>query len=427
MPMIWIIRGLLESKGVDKDLNDLADKLQPLDSVAPGLDQQVAKAGQGLLDNVGQPNDIYQYGLDASWELDLFGRVRRSVEQARAQADAQSEAANDALVLLESEVARTYAQLRTAQALTDSQRRNVKDAQDALDLTDRRQRAGLTTQLDVEQARTQLDDTKRQLPGYEKQVEQASNALSVLVGEQPGSLDSLLSASRPLPTLPAVIATGVPATLARRRPDVRQAEAQLHAATASVGVAVASFYPDISLTGNLGIRATDASFLTKWASAFYSFGPSVSLPIFQGGRLTSNLRLAKARNEEAVLHYRGTVLNALREVEDSLVAYRTDQAARAQLADTVRSADLSAYLARNQYEHGLRDFIQVLDTERAATNARQQLVQADAQLVDDAVALYRALGGGWQLPNGETPGERADRTAASVIRAPNDAARFEKP
>jgi NodT family efflux transporter outer membrane factor (OMF) lipoprotein len=206
----------------------------------------------------------------------------------------------------------------------------------------------------------------------------------------------MLAAPGPLPPPPAVIDVGLPASLARRRPDIRQAEAQLHAATAGIGVAVASFYPDISLTGNLGIRAVDASYLTNWASHFYSAGPSVSLPIFQGGRLTANLRMARAQAAEAALHYRATVLNALREVEDDLVAYRTDRAARDQLVDTVRSADLSFYLAKSRYTHGLSDFIQVLDAERTLTTDRQQLVQAEITLADDVIALYRAVGGGWQ-------------------------------
>jgi NodT family efflux transporter outer membrane factor (OMF) lipoprotein len=193
-----------------------------------------------------------------------------------------------------------------------------------------------------------------------------------------------------------VIGTGIPSTLARRRPDIRQAEAQLHAATANVGVAVASFYPDVSLTGNLGLRATDASYLTNWASHFYAFGPSVSLPIFQGGSLAAGLRMARAEEAAAALNYRGTVLNALREVADGLVAYRTDRAARDRLADTVKSAEDTLYLAKNRFAHGLESFIDVLDSQKTLVSARQQLVQAELTLIDDVVALYRALGGGWQ-------------------------------
>ena len=357
-------KGILESQGAYRDLNQLADRLQPLDSNFPGLSQNVKSAGDGALNQIAQPTDLFQYGLDASWELDLFGRVRRSVEQAKAQTAAQAEAANDALIMLESEVAQAYVQFRGAQALTATQQANVRSAAAALDLTQRRQRSGLTTDLDVDQARTQLDQAQSQLPGYEKQAEQAKDSLSVLIGQPPGAVDALLNGVQPLPAIPAVVGVGVPSTLARRRPDIRQAEAQLHAATAGIGVAVASFYPDISLTGNLGIRAIDASYLTNWASHFYAAGPSVSLPLFQGGKLTANLRMARAQAAEAALNYRGKVLNALREVEDALVGYRTDRAARDKLADTVRSAADALYLARNRYSHGLADFITALNSEQ---------------------------------------------------------------
>jgi NodT family efflux transporter outer membrane factor (OMF) lipoprotein len=193
-----------------------------------------------------------------------------------------------------------------------------------------------------------------------------------------------------------VVTIGVPSTLARRRPDIREAEARLHAATANVGVATASFYPDVSLTGSFGMRAIDASFLTNWASDFYAFGPSVSLPIFQGGRLTASLRMARAQEVEAALAYRGTVLNALQEVENALVAYRTDRAERDKLTEAVKSGETALYLARDRYAHGLADFLQVLDAERTLVGSRQQRVQADIALTNDVVALYDALGGGWQ-------------------------------
>jgi multidrug efflux system outer membrane protein len=229
------------------------------------------------------------------------------------------------------------------------------------------------------------------LPGYEKQAQQAMNRLSVLTGQPPGALDAMLGPTAPLPKPPVVVGIGIPSTLARRRPDIREAEARLHAATANVGVATASFYPDISLTGNFGLRALDASYLTNWASDFYSFGPSISLPIFQGGRLTAGLRMARAQEAEAALAYRSTVLNALQEVENALVSYRSDQDARGKAVEAVRSGELALYLARDRYEHGLADFIRVLDAERTLVGSRQQLVQVDVALTKDIVALYDAL------------------------------------
>jgi multidrug efflux system outer membrane protein len=389
------LRGLLLSEGTYGRLNTLADSAT-LNGISPGLGKEASTTVGGALNQFNRPINLFSYGLSSSWELDLFGRVRRSEEQAGAQTQAQIEATNDALVMLEGQVAQAYVQLRGAQALTASQQENVRTAQAALELTQKRQREGLTTQLDVEQARTQLANTEYQLPGYEKQAEQSMNRLSVLTGQPPGTLDAMLGPSAPLPTIPTLIHIGVPSALARRRPDIREAEARLHAATANIGVAVASFYPDISLTGSFGLRALDASYLTNWAGSFYSFGPSISLPIFQGGRLTANLRLARAQQAEAATAYRGTVLNALREVEDALVAYRTDRAGRDKLVETVRAGQATLYLARNSYAHGLSDFIQVLDAERTLIDSRQQLVQADMMLANDVVALYDALGGGWQ-------------------------------
>jgi outer membrane protein, multidrug efflux system len=399
-------QGILESQGSYQDLNTLANRLKPYDATVPGLSTDILNGGNQALNQFTAPVNLYQYGLDASWELDLFGRVRRSVEQARAQSQSQSEALNDALIVLESEIVQSYVQLRGAQALKASQEENVKAAEENLDLTQRRQKNGLTTELDVDQARTQLYDTRRQLPAYDGQVQQAMNALSVLIGDAPGAVDEQLRESKPVPPIPKVVGVGVPSALARRRPDIRQAEANLHAATANVGVAVASFYPDISLTGNIGMRALDASFLTNWASHFYTAGPAVSLPIFSGGRLTAGLTLARAEQKEAALSYRATVLNALREVEDALVTYRVDLASRDLLQDTLDSAQVTWDLARNQYDHGLSSFINVLNAQSTVLADRQALVQAKVQLVNDIVSLYRALGGGWEktvqkLPNPE--------------------------
>jgi outer membrane protein, multidrug efflux system len=370
---------------------------------SPSLGQEAATALGNAFIGLSQPINLYEYGMSASWELDLFGRVRRSVEQARAQTEAQRDAADDALVMLESQVAQAYVALRGAQALAESQHGNIATAQDLLRLTQQQQRVGLASMLDVEQARTQLSNILHLLPGFEQQQQQAMNRLSVLIGQAPGALDAMLTPPAPLPALPLLIGIGVPSTLARRRPDIRQAEAQLHAATANVGVATASFYPDVSLTGDFGLRATDASFLTNWASAFYSFGPSVSVPVFQGGELTANLRLARAQTVDAALSYRGTVLNALREVEDALVGYRTDRAARDQLIDTVRSAETALGLARDRYLHGMANFIQVLNAEETLFSARQSLVQADMALRNDVVALYTALGGGWENSTSKVP------------------------
>ncbi len=350
----------------------------------------------GLVERLSNPFDLFQATFDASWELDLFGRVRRRTEQAGAQTRSRVEDARDGLVTLEAEVAQAYAQLRGAQALDQVQRENVASARGVLDLTQRLQRNGLATELDVANQRAQLTNFEAQLPQYERQAQQAMNRLSVLLGQPPGALDAELATAAPIPPVPPAVPVGLPATLARRRPDIRRAEANLHAATAGIGAAVADFYPDVSLTGSLGTRGITASSITNWGNHFYSLGPSVSLPIFQGGRLTANLRLARAQEAEAALAYRATVLNALREVEDNLTALRTDARARDSLAQTVTAGELALYLSRNRFENRLSSFIDVLIAQTTLVNARQQLVQATMTFTTDAVALYKALGGGWQ-------------------------------
>ena len=389
-------RGIIQSSGVNHQLGSLNTSASTNASIDNGLNEVV------------QPFDLFQYGLDASWELDLFGRVRRSVEQAKATAEAQEEATKDSLVMLESEIGQSYSQLRGAQALITTQEENIGSAKSSLQLTERRRRDGLASDLDVEQARTQLLNLQRQLPSYETQEQQAKNQLSVLVGQAPGALDAMLQASSRLPTTPEVIGIGLPSSLARRRPDVREAEANLHAMTANTGVAVAMFYPDVSLSGNLGLRAIDISYLTRWASHFYSAGPSVSLPIFQGGKLTANLRLARAQQQEAALKYRSTVLNALQEVENALVSYRNDRVAERELQQTVRSAEDTLYLSRSRYQNGLTDFLNVLNSQTTLTTSRQTLVQAQVSLFNDVVTLYRALGGGWAQTETPVPEPRID-------------------
>jgi len=422
------LKGILESTGVYGQANALASPTSPLNRLSPGLGTEASSALKNELNGFAAPVNLYQYGMNASWELDLFGRVRRSVEQAKAQTQAQADATNDALVMLESQVAQAYIALRGAQALSASQQVNIATAKDALNLTEQRESQGLTSMLDVEQARTQVFNDEHLLPGFEQQEKEEMNRLSVLTGQPPGALDAMLSTPAPLPMIPHVIGIGMPSTLARRRPDIRQAEARLHAATANIGVAVASFYPSISLTGDFGLRALDGSYLTNWASSFYSFGPSISVPIFQGGRLMANLRLARAQAVEAALNYRSTVLNALGEVEDALVAYRTDRAARDKLAETVQAAETTLALARDRYVHGVEDFIQVLDAETTLTTARQSLVQANVTLTNDVVALYTALGGGWQDTAGTLPTPAMDEAppilpaaADSLVPAPKSA------
>ncbi|KMQ80910.1 Outer membrane component of tripartite multidrug resistance system [Candidatus Burkholderia pumila] len=378
------IKGFLQSQGVYDQVNQAGANAATI---------------RGALDQATSPSTLYQDGFDASWELDLFGRVRRSVESANAQTQAQIESRNDALVSLESEVARTYSQLRGAQAIKQITLAEIDAEQQILDLTREQACVGLTSQQDVQSASAQVGILQAQLPRLDAQIAQAMNGLSVLTGSPPGTLDVELtdnSGSAVVPPVPPTVPVGLPSTLARRRPDIRQAEAQLHAATAEVGVAVAQLYPDISLTGQVGIRATKASYLAHWSSLFWSVGPSISLPIFEDGALRANVRVAKAEAGAAALQYRRTVLSALQDVDNALVNYRTEQDRRAALVRTVEANRISLQLATDIYHKGITAFVTVLDAERQLAQTRTQLAQSTVNVTTNFIAVYKSLGGGWQ-------------------------------
>ncbi|MDU4094088.1 MAG: efflux transporter outer membrane subunit [Pantoea sp.] len=371
-------KGLLESGGAYNQVDQNAPELR------------------SSLDSLTQPINLYQGSFDAAWELDLWGKVRRQTEAANAQQQASIESRNDVLVSLEAEVARAYLQLRGAQSVTHTLQTQIDVAQQTLELTQSQQRNGLAPQLDVENARAQLSSLRAQLPQYQAQARQAMNGLAVLMGKVPGALDSELMNEKALPALPSAVPVGIPSTLARRRPDIRQAEANLHAATANIGVSVAQLFPSLSLTGQLGVRNTDVSYLDNWSSHFYSYGPALSIPIFQGGRLVSSVKLARAEQASSALNYRQTVLTALQDVENALVSYRTDQEQVTQLDETVSALQSSFDLASDSYKKGLSTFLEVLDAQRQLAQAKQQASLARVQSSLDLVALYKALGGGWE-------------------------------
>ncbi|MBN3852113.1 efflux transporter outer membrane subunit [Paraburkholderia sp. Ac-20340] len=388
-------KGILESAGVYNKVDSLGAPDSPINTLAPGAGAAVERGAQGALDELTKPISLWQAGFDASWELDLFGRVRRSVEAANAQTDAAIESQHDAQVSLEAEVAETYLQLRGAQMLRATAVALIEQQHEVVELAQNAAKHGLESQLDVERSQAQRAQTEALLPQYDQQIAQALNALAVLTGQMPGALDAELSPAGALPGTPPSVPVGLPATLARRRPDIRRAEASLHAATANVGVAVAQFYPDISLSAQAGTRATTPRDLAHWASLFWSWGPSVSLPIFQGGALVSNLRLSKLQEQEAALDYRKTVLGALRDVNNALVVYRTDQARLNSLDESVADQQRAYGLARDSYRKGIVSFINVLDAERQVSTAQQSAQQQKLQVCTDLVSLYKALGGGW--------------------------------
>jgi outer membrane protein, multidrug efflux system len=353
-------------------------------------------AEQALIGSLESPVNVYQLGFDASWELDLFGKVRRAVEAADANALSASEARNDLLVSLEAEVAQTYFQLRAAQTLRKITADQIAAQHDVYELTLNRQQHGLAGEADVDSARAQWATLQSQLPPYDQTIAASKHALAVLTGQTPEALDAEFGEDGALPALPRSIPVGLPASLARRRPDIRQSEAALHAATAQVGVSVASLFPDISLSGTAGLRNLSTGYLFDWDSHFYTFGPTVSVPIFHGGALVANVRLSRAQAAEAALQYRKTVLNALQEVEDGLSNLDEDALRTNALQDSVAATQKSLDVNVDSYHHGLSTYISVLTVQIQAVQAQQQLAQAKLSQSTDMVKLFKALGGGWE-------------------------------
>lgn len=351
-----------------------------------------------------KPFDIFQGGFDASWELDLWGRVRRAVESATASSEAAEEAQRAALLSTLAEVARDYIALRGTQAQLQIARDNVKIAQQSLSLTQQRAAGGVTTDLDVANASAQLRATLADIPVLEQQEAELINALSFLLGQAPNALRADLEVPNPVPPVPRNVPIGIPSELARRRPDIREAEARLHAATADIGVAQANFYPAVTLNGSVGLQSLQFAKVFDLDSKLYSLGPGVSIPIFEGGRLRATLQLREAQQQEAALVYQRTVLQAWREVDDALTAYQAQQARRDQLIQSVADNKRAIALAQDRYANGVAGFLDVLTAQRSLLLTQLELQRSATLVSINLVALYKALGGGWEkdLPPRQT-------------------------
>jgi NodT family efflux transporter outer membrane factor (OMF) lipoprotein len=367
--------------------------------LSPQLEGPLANSLSSVLGPGGYvpPFSTYQANIDAAWELDLWGRVRRQVESADAQIDVSEDQRRDMLVSLLAEVARDYIQLRSTQAQIQVANDNLKSSTEILQLTQTRNDKGLTNGLDVENAAGQVESIKAQLPQLHSQEIQAMNALSLLLDEPPGALQSKLGRARPIPLSPARVALGIPSELARRRPDIRAAEAQLHAATADIGVAVADFYPSVKLNGSVGYTGLELQNTFKATAVQYMIGPSVSVPIFQGGKLRSTLFLKEAQQQAAAISYQKIVLQAWHDVVNALIAYRDEQQRHDRLKAQIDHARQALSLSRDRYRDGVDQFVNVLDAERTLYSAQQQLVVSQSNISTDLVQLYKALGGGWEL------------------------------
>ncbi len=355
--------------------------------------------------------DLFAAGVGAGWEVDLFGRVRRQIEAADASYEASVEGSRDVLVSLLAEVAAAYVDVRTSQERLRLARANVEGQEDTLRLTRDRFDAGLVSGLDVAQAESNLAATESLIPLLKTDLERSLNRLAVLLGEPPGALHDELDDPRPIPSEPGTIPLGLPAHLLRQRPDVRTAERALAAQTARIGIATADLYPSFSLTGFLGVEATDAGDLVDAGSLTWSVGLPVRWAIFSGGRIRSQIEAEQARTEQALAAYELTVLRSLEEVENAVFTYAEELVRRERLRRTVDATQRSLDLVLTQYKAGLADFQNVLDTQRTLLTRQDDLAVSQGRVVLGLVALYRALGGGWD-PSQELP--RPARRAVDV-------------
>jgi len=345
--------------------------------------------------SIPNPYSQYQLGFDASWEVDLFGRVRRSVEAAKADTQASVEDSRAVLISTLGDVGRAYIDLRGAQAEHQILEDDIATERELLDLAGQRRRAGLSSDVDVVRAAAEASSAEAQLPMADQEITVDINQLSKLVDREPGALRAELAVARPVPTVPPVVPIGLPADLARRRPDIREAEARLHAATARVGVAVADLYPKLTLGASGGLQSESLLTLTSWASRFLTAGPTVELPIFDAGRRRATIRLQDVKAQEAALDYRRTVLTALNEVDNALAAYGADQARRTSLSDAVSRDRDAVDLTQQRYASGVGSFIDVLDAERTLEQNELLLATSSTAVSTDLVVLYKSLGGGW--------------------------------
>jgi NodT family efflux transporter outer membrane factor (OMF) lipoprotein len=341
------------------------------------------------------PFNLWQYGFDASWELDLWGRVRRSIEAADASVEESAEARRDTLLSTLAEVARDYIQLRDVQAQRRIAGENLDSAEQSLSLTQSQASHGMASQADVASAGAEAAGIAASLPQLDAEIAQAINQLGFLLGQPPRALAGELETPEAVPPVPRQVPIGFPSELAERRPDIREAEAKLHAAMAQIGVAKAQFYPQVTLNGSLDLQAVHFNALNAWDARTYSLGPSISIPLFEGGRLTGNLELTKAEQQEAAIDFQRTVLNAWQEVDNALTSYEAEQRRLQQLHDEADEARRALGLMRQQYRSGMTDFLHVLDAQRQLLSAERDEADSAATVSTDLVSLYKALGGGW--------------------------------
>jgi len=358
----------------------------------PTLDARASATHGRTADN---SQTLYAAGFDASWEVDLFGAQRRSRDAATATLEARVEDVRDTLVTLTSEVALNYIEARVAAARLATATTNLRTLVETHEIATFRYQAGLTTEIDVEQALSNVERTRATLPTLRTARTQAVHRLAVLLGQPPGALARELAIDRPIPVAPITIAIGLPAEVLRRRPDVRRAERELAAQTAQVGVAVADRYPKLALRGTIGLEALSLGDLLSTSARVLSAAASLTQPLFDAGRIRQNIAIQTALQEQAAIAYEASVLTALEDVENALVAYAEEQHRREALVAARDAARKAAALAEERYASGLIDFQVVLEAQRSLLTVEDALVVSNGTVGSNLVRLYKAAGGGW--------------------------------
>jgi outer membrane protein, multidrug efflux system len=366
----------------------------------------------------GVRSDLFQFGFDASYEIDIFGGIRRQIEGSKDAADAALDEQRRVHITVQAEVARAYITVRSLQQRIAITRANAADEAHTHKIVQRRLKNGLATSFDVVRAQAQVSATEASLPTLDTALEGNMHALAILLGQPPLALSAELAEAKPVPAVPPVLPIGLPSELLRRRPDVMEAERMLAAATAAQGVAVSDLFPHLLLGGSAGVqtRHTNEIFNVHGpSSGFYLAGPSAEWQIFDGGRRKAGIERSKAQVKEALETYEATVLSAIGDVEDASTAYGNDQASRQKLVELVEEDNEAVRIAHSEYSQGLVTLLDVLDVQRNAYAAQDALAQADQAVVLDLVALYKALGGGWEAPGSGDATSKPQATSAAAV------------
>ncbi|HSC68215.1 MAG TPA: efflux transporter outer membrane subunit [Cellvibrio sp.] len=375
--------------------NSKLDRYPTVEAGVSGTRQKQSADIAGPVDS--RISETYQAGFDASWELDIFGRVRNGVELSKAQLAAREANLQAAQVSIAAEVASAYISLRGNQYLLDVALRNVLNQQEALQLTQRFEEVGRGDQLDVARAESQLELTRSTIPGLHAQVNVALNRIGVLTGKPTAELKTALTQVKSLPEIPASFAVGNPADLLKRRPDIRRAEQALAGAVAEYNIRVADLYPSVTFIGGLGYSSTDWTSLGNSGTDTFSFSPRIQWAAFNLGRVNAQIDAADARTQARVAEFEQQVLGALEETDNALQNFSREEERRSGLQRALHASNQAEDIARKKFEVGSSDFLTVLDAQRSQLVVSAQLAQSDMQVLLNLVAVYKSLGGGWEF------------------------------